>query len=388
MRYSVPWFALLFVAFAARMAPAQERAADPLAVILRPALRPTVATVLETHRKGRSYRDDDFPLPAERFTAFRDEIVQRLEQSLGLAEWAVRNPQGKQNALRGRFRDRLLKTITHHGVQMEVHVVEFPETGAVVPLVVCLPPGDAVHPGVCVFSGHSRHGLRDLVVDLDSYQRGAATRLARAGFVTVAVEKIDTGYLSRDGQDGVDENEIATFNLAWGRLTRAHQLMACLAAAEILAGHPRADETRIGATGVSLGGWLSVQTALLSDRIAAVADFGRKTVAVPPGIAPAQFRGMSDLCHIIPGMASVCDRNLLSLAWCPRPMLAGHGRKDTGSHLQGPIHYRQLFAAQYEKLGKAEFYEYHIHAGGDTMPTDAAIDYFRRQFNSPPRNSR
>ena len=94
--------------------------------------------------------------------------------------------------------------IQHHGVVMEIHAVEFPETGAVVPMVLCLPSGEDKRPGVCVFSGHSQHGLRDLVLDLDSYQRGVAVRLARAGFVTIAVEKIDTGYLSRDGRSGVD----------------------------------------------------------------------------------------------------------------------------------------------------------------------------------------
>jgi dienelactone hydrolase len=263
---------------------------------------------------------------------------------------------------------------------MEIHAVEFPETGLVVPMVLCLPNEGSIKPGVCVYSGHSRHGLRDLVLDLQSYQRGIAVRLAQAGFVTIAVEKIDTGYLSRDGKVGVDEKEVASFGLLWGKLVRAHQLMACLAASEILAGHLVVDETRIGATGVSLGGWLSVQTALLTDRIGAVADFGRKTLTVPPGMSVEAFKGMPDLCHILPGTLALCDRHILSLAYCPRPMLAGHGRKDADSHTQGPSHYRDLYASQYEALGHADRFEYLIHDGGDTMPEQAAIEYFRRQF--------
>ena len=54
--------------------------------------------------------------------------------------------------------------------------------------------------------------------------------------------------------------------------------MATLAAVEILAAHPRVDESRMGTTGVSLGGRLAVQTALLNDRIRAVAEYGTKTV--------------------------------------------------------------------------------------------------------------
>jgi len=376
------WFAvLIFVAWGCLVSGSAapgwgEEIDDPLAAILEPELKPAIQVLLDTYRTQRRYSDEDFPLGPERYGQFRTEIVSRLAATLRLEDWVVRDPQGKKSRLG--FRDRVLAEIEHHGVRMEIHAVEFAETGLVVPMVVCLPPGVQRCPAVCVFSGHSRNGLRDLVLDLESYQRGAAVRLARAGFVAIAVEKIDTGYLSRDGRSGIDEAELATTWLHWGRVTRSHQLMACLAASEILAVHPRVDETRIGATGVSLGGWLSVQTALLSDRIAAVADFGRKTMSVSPNVSAAEYPGQLDLCHILPGMLSLCDRNLLSLAYCPRPMLAGHGRKDTGSHREGPVHYQQLYQSQYEKLGAADRFAYHIHDGGDTMPTEVVIEYFAR----------
>jgi dienelactone hydrolase len=359
---------------------AEERFHDPLAPILEPELSPTVESLVASHLSDCKYTDEDFPMKARAYAAFQKEVVASLTETLGLGDWIVRDPKGKTNKLAGRYRDRVLKSIHCHGIEMEVHAVEFPESGLVVPTVVCLPNEGSVRPGICVYSGHSRHGLRDLVLDLESYQRGVAVRLAQAGFITIAVEKIDTGYLSRDGKVGVDEKEVASFGLLRGELVRAHQLMACLAASEILAGHLGVDETRIGATGVSLGGWLSVQTALLTDRIGAVADFGRKTLTVPPGMSIDDFKGMPDLCHILPGTLALCDRHILSLAYCPRPMLAGHGRKDADSHAQGPTHYRDLYTAQYEALGHADRFEYLIHDGGDTMPEQAAIEYFRRQF--------
>ena len=107
---------------------------------------------------------------------------------------------------------------------------------------------------MCVFSGYTTHRLHDLVINPDSYQQGVAVRLAQAGFASIAVEKIDTGYLSRHGTKGNDENVAATLMLSWDSVLRSHQLRACLAATEILASHSRVDETRIGATGVSLGG--------------------------------------------------------------------------------------------------------------------------------------
>jgi len=351
---------------------------DALARIFKPATRSSVEVVLAENRTGRKYRDEDFPMIPDEFETFRNDIIQNLQRILGLESWAVRNPKGKESHLKDRFRFRLLETIERHGIEMEVGVIEIAETGDAVPSVICLPETSRVRPGLCVFSGHSAHGLRDLTIDLESYQEGVAARLAQSGFVSIAIEKIDSGYLARAFGDGVDEPEIGTLRLAWGRPTRSHQLMACIAAAEILAGHPRVDETRIGATGVSLGGWLSIETALLSDRITALADFGKKTVNLNPASKPDAFVGMKDICHIYPGMLSICDRNLVALACCPMPMLAGHGEKDATSHAESPVHFRPIFEAQYEALGQADRYEYHVHGGGDVMPADAVIEYFRR----------
>ena len=374
------WLVMLLIIPCAGQEKEADEFTDPLASIYKGEIRSTVEVILE-QSQNRRYTDENFPMSPEDFDEFRREIITTLEKVLGLEKWAVRQPEGKTNALSGLFRSRTLKVITLHDVTMEVIVIEIPGEGFAVPAVICIPAGSGKQPGVCVFSGHSKNGLRDLVVDLESYQTGIATQLAQAGFVTIAVEKVDAGYLSRSFPSGVDEVEITTHGLAWGTLTRTLQLKACLAAAEILAGHERVDERYIGATGVSLGGWLSVQTALLTDRINAVADFGRKTVVLPPDVKPGDYRGVNDLCHIIPGMLSLCDRNLLSLAYCPRPMLAGHGRGDRGSHQQAEIHFQTLFARQYEALDASGNFAYHIHDGGDSVPAGTVIYYFRNVFD-------
>ena len=353
---------------------------DPLEPILRPVLRSSVSSLVEHYRRGRIYPMDAFPLPPPKFEAFRADVTGRLVRSLDLEKWVVRRPLGKQSPIRNLFRDKVVKTIRHHGIEMEIHLIELLETGDRIPAVLCLPQDSGPRPAVAAFSGHSKNGLRDLVIDLESYQRGVATRLAQAGFVSVAVEKLDTGYLSRTFPSGVDEQEIAAWRLGMSKVTRSIQLMVSLAALEVLATHPRVDETRIGTTGVSLGGWLSVQAALLSDRVAAVADFGRKTVFLPEDVPPEELAVIRDKCHILPGMFEVGDRNLLLLAYAPRPLLAGHGRKDRGSHEQAPRYYRDLFAAQYRALGKKSAFEYRVHEGGDTMPDEVVIEYFRRRF--------
>lgn len=357
---------------------------DPLAPILGPHLKPTVAILLDHYRTKRKYVNSDFPMPRDKFTKFKAEITTELARTLGITDWVVRSPAGKKSPIADQFEDRLIKTISLHGVTVELHAVTLQPTGLVVPMAVCLPNGGKTQPvpGVCVFSGHTTHGLHDLVVNLDSYQQGVAVRLAQAGFASIAVEKIDTGYLSRNGTKGNDENVAATLMLSWGSVLRSHQLRACLAATEILASHARVDETRIGATGVSLGGWLTVQTAMLNDRITAVADFGMKTRSISADVSPKQYQGQRDLCHILPGMLSLSDRNLMPVVLAPTPMLAGHGRNDAASQRGHAANYRTICEAQYSALGAAKNYSYLIHAGGDTMPSKEAIDWFKQRFSN------
>jgi len=317
----------------------------------------------------------------QKFEEFKAEMQSELARSLGITDWVVRSPSGKASPLDNHFEDRSIQTISLHGVTVELHAVMLRPTRLVVPMAICLPAGHDSVPGICVFSGHTSRGLHDLVVNTDSYQQGLAIRLAQAGFASIAVEKIDTGYLSRNAAVGNDENAAATLMLSWGSVLRSHQMRACLAATEILAGHTRIDETRIGATGVSLGGWLAIQTAMLNDRVSAVADFGRKTRSVLADLPPQQYDGQRDLCHIIPGMLRLSDRNLMPVVLAPLPMLAGHGRKDAGSQQQHAANFRAICEAQYKRLGAAADYTYLIHDEGDTMPSQDAIAWFQEQFS-------
>ena len=213
---------------------------DPLEPILRPVLRSSVSSLVEHYRSERIYPMDAFPLPPPKFEAFREDVTARLVRSLDLEKWVVRRPQGKQSPIRHLFRDKVIKTIRHHAIEMEIHLIELLETGDRIPVVLCLPrPEDAT---------------------------------------------------------------------------------------------------------------------------------------------PEEFAAIRDKCHILPGMFKVGDRNLLLLAYAPRPLLAGHGRKDRGSHEQAPRYYRDFFAGQYRALGKESAFEYRVHEGGDTMPDEVVIEYFRRRF--------
>jgi len=356
-----------------------HRLVEELDGVIRGATRPTMGALLDEFRRRRRYRDEDFPLSASRFNLFREQVIGAFIDALDLADWVVASADNPKNCLADRFEDKCVQVVRREGVEVEVHILTITDPGLCVPAVLCLPVGTQRVPGVCCYSGHSKHGLRDLL-EPQSYQAGIAMRLASSGIATIAVEKVDAGYLSRGLTAGSDEYEVATYALACGRTTRAMQLKACLAACELLACHRRVEPTRIGAAGVSLGGWLSTETALLTDRIKAVADFGVKTLHAPAGLEVQSFTGIRDICQIIPGLLSVCDRNLHALAYCPRPMLAGHGRLDADSCKQGDAHYRELFGRQYARLGHADRYQYHVHDGADQMPAGEVLRYFHTIF--------
>ncbi|MEZ5366352.1 MAG: dienelactone hydrolase family protein [Bryobacterales bacterium] len=283
---------------------------DPLLPIYAGETPSSVASLIDHFRQTRRYRTEDFPMEPEKFRAFQQDVLKTFISALGMQDWQVRNPVGKQSPIADLYRDRLLRRFTHEGVEMEAHIIEILATGDKVPAVICLPAGDEVVPGVACYPGHGKNGLRDLVLDEQSYQRAIATQLAKAGFASIAVERLDSGYLARTPV-ATDENAASGFRIGMGVPTRSVELMADMAALEILAAHPRVDETRLGATGVSLGGWLATQVGLLSDRVRAVAEFGTKTVFLSEETTAQGFEGIPDACYIIPGTLAVGDRNML-----------------------------------------------------------------------------
>ena len=134
---------------------------DPLARILAPHLKPTVAILLDHYKAKRKYVNSDFPMTKDKFTKFKGEMKRELARTLGITDWTVRSPAGKTSPIADQFQDRLIKTISLHGVTVELHAVTLQPTGLVVPMAVCLPSGDKLRPvpGVCVFSGHTTQGL-------------------------------------------------------------------------------------------------------------------------------------------------------------------------------------------------------------------------------------
>lgn len=192
------------------------------------------------------------------------------------------------------------------------------DDGMRIPGVLQYPEGAKNLPAILVIPGHTKpgeSGLAQLVDEDDSYQHAAATRLAQADFVTIAVELRGFGML---GTPNYPEHKIVAYNqLLKGSTYKALvlgdliDLLGYLEALEIT------DPSRIGVAGASLGGELSVALGALETSI--------KTIAFSSYFGGGAFKafGVSltkqpHYCHLIPNQGSIMRKEDVFKLLAPR----------------------------------------------------------------------
>lgn len=151
--------------------------------------------------------------------------------------------------------------------------------------------------------------------------------LAKRGYVCLATDMLnwsDRGGGGYDGQEKLAAN-LLQFGTSFAGLI-AHE---DLRAAEFLAAQPEVDPQRVGAMGLSVGGFRTWQIAALSDRIAAGVSVcwmaTGKGLMVPGN---NQTTGQSAFTMIHPGLASFLDYPDVASIACPKPMMFLGGRRD------------------------------------------------------------
>lgn len=363
---------------------------DPIGAAFYKTVPAFLDNVIARYEERREYSTDDFPLPLDDHAVFRRKVTNALVGTMSGSDWVVRNPT-KANAVSDKIKVQEIGTVTVEDQTLFLSAITVLPTGDVIPMAMCFPSSKA--PGVILYSGHTHFGLRELFVDKTSYQKAMALRLCQAGFATAAIEKIDSGIVSetfqhygehwRSDRWADDELEAATTLLGIGDYSiPGRQLMANIAALEIFASDPRVDETRIGAAGISLGGWLTLHTSLVSDRVKAVANYGGMWAYIDPFTNKedlAKFEGINDYSQLIPGIWRLGDQNRFVLAASPIPMLTGYGEKEA-EYIAYRKYFHPVIANQYKALGASDDLEIFIHEGGHEFPPDAVIDFFKRRL--------
>jgi len=195
-----------------------------------------------------------------------------------------------------------------------------------IPAILLLPDVTGPMPGILVVPGHVKDGesgLQQMTYAIPSYHNSAALELAKAGFATLTIELRGFGVI---GPPNFPNHRSVAFNaIQAGSFYKKLAVQDIQYAFEYLLSHKDIDSSRIGMTGVSLGGELAVAYAGLDDRVTAIAfnAYGGK-VGSFPRISSSKAK-VPHYCHVIPGSNQLYLREDPFLLLAPRPTLAIRG---------------------------------------------------------------
>ena len=299
------------------------------------------------------------PLQAQQFTSAAD--FHRWQSATRSAyQQALHFDQGNEN-----FNARVLhRAPGENDTSIEYFEITM-DDGVRVPGVLQYPRGGTQLPAVIVIPGHTprgESGLQQLVRAEDSYQHAAASKMAAAGFATIAIELRGFGLL---GMPNFPEHKIIAYNELLKGSSYKARVMADLAAVhEFLASQSFVDAARIGVAGASLGGELAVALGAALPNI--------KAVAFSSYIEQGAFSGFDTkrtkqphYCHIIPGVAKFMRKEDVFKLIAPRPLFGARETSRPGqftkfannlSELWSLLDVPQQFEFMQVENGKHEFY--------------------------------
>jgi hypothetical protein len=236
-----------------------------------------------------------------------------------------------------------------------------------IPVYLFLPPGlDSPRPAIIVFPGHST--IEQAAGIAHSYQNANALELARAGFITLAMEFRGFGLLNTVNHLRIDAAARLIGRTWYGLLV--HDAMHAI---DYLCTRPDVDASRIGATGIGAGGALTMYTAALDDRIQAalVHSYLSKYIVT-------SFDEDHCSCNDIPGIRQYADMGDVASLIAPRPVLFVNGLSDPSSNPAAHESFA-VVSQVYRVIGaynRAQLIE--LETVGHEYDNQLAIGWFRR----------
>lgn len=183
-------------------------------------------------------------------------------------------------------------------------------------------------PAVLVIPGHvadGESGLAQLVDSVDSYQMMAARKFAERGLVSVSIELPGFGLRGAPAQP--DHIAVAYNAMLDGSFYKRVVFEELKAVVDFMTGLDGVDATRLGASGVSLGGEMSLEYAALDLRLKAVSFHAHGGKVGPLPLLADIADGQPHYCHIVPGINRLAVREDLFLLMFPRAMQGIRGER-------------------------------------------------------------
>ncbi len=224
------------------------------------------------------------------------------------------------------FAARIVKTIERPGYRVEnVMFQSRPDFWVTANLYV--PTSAGPHPGIISPCGH--YALARM---LPSYQL-AYQSLVRAGFVVLAFDPIGQGERRQywnpetnvsEGNATTEHSMVGQVQILLGETLTGYRMWDAMRAIDYLVSRPEVDSARIGCTGHSGGGTLTLFTSAVDERIrCAVVHQGGTRARWPIHLQPMAPLGPSDVeQNLFPAATHGIDLPDLHIAIGPRPLLA------------------------------------------------------------------
>jgi dienelactone hydrolase len=251
-------------------------------------------------RQRRSFRS------VEEFEAYRKATVLRLRRSLGLDPWPDRNP----------LNARLVGTVQRRGFRVEKIIYES-QPGFLVDALLYIPDGlKQPAPGIVSTIGHyDDEGFFEWL------EQGRCIGLAKKGYVVLTYDPISQGERKWLGHGNHDE--LRKKIILSGMETSGLMFWDSMRAIDYLVSRPEVDASRIGVTGVSGGGFNALYTAVLDERVKAVAPNGFAT-----SIEALIKRVGAGCCAYLPNMTRYTEMPEIFSLIAPRKLLILGGYMD------------------------------------------------------------
>jgi cephalosporin-C deacetylase-like acetyl esterase len=217
------------------------------------------------------------------------------------------------------------------------------------------------HPGIIHSLGHGENGKAD-------YYQGVCQTLARKGYMVLAFDPFGQGerlqYLDARTGKGLygptgEHDQTGRPMLLLGSQFAQYRVWDGIRALDYLLSRPEVDPERIGCTGQSGGGTMTMYLAALEPRIkvAVESDGNSENVAGPSYAPPGALDDAEQ--NLAGSLPAGIDRGDLLLAFAPKPLLILYSRTDAGltyspAYVKGTKEVFKEVQAAYKLIGAAD----------------------------------
>ena len=285
--------------------------------------------------------------------------IRRRQEWVRETFWKLAGGPGERTPLNARVTGRFERA----GYRVEKVVYESQPRFHIPALLYVPAEGRPPYPGVLFQMGHSLNGKA-----ADSYQR-CCQGLAKLGFLVLAFDPMgqgervyypnDSGQRTRLGSADEEHTLPGKQMLLVGDTATRLQVWDAVRSLDYLAAHPLVDPKRIGATGQSGGGTLTMLLMAVDDRLAAaVVSSGNTENVACPDYDPPGSTDDAEQDFVDSGPAGF-DRWDLFYPFAPKPLLVAVSDKDSfGTYSpryigNGWEEFRKLYGV-YQAMGHAE----------------------------------